>query len=247
MALTFKGRVALVTGATRGIGRALAIGLAGAGAHVIAVGRTTGALEELDDEIVAAGGSATLAPLDLKDGEGIDRLGKAVLERWGRLDVLIANAGILGVITPLAHMEEKTFTDVMAVNVTANWRLIRALDPALRAAEAGRVAVLSSSAAWRMRPYWGAYAVSKAAVEVLARTYAEETRTTSPVVVTLVNPGATRTRMRAAAMPGEDPASVKTPESIVPEILALCAPDWRETGKLWDCTSGRVLAHHEPS
>jgi NAD(P)-dependent dehydrogenase (short-subunit alcohol dehydrogenase family) len=227
------GRIALVTGASRGIGQATALALARAGAHVVALARTVGGLEELDDAIRAAGGAATLVPLDLKDTPGIARLAAALNERYGRLDVLIGNAGILGPLSPLGHVEPKAWDDVLAINVTANWHLFRALDPLLRAASAGRVVFLTSGITAHPRAYWGPYAVSKAALDALARTYAAETATTN-VRVNLFNPGATRTRMRATAMPGEDPMTLKTAEPVAEEILALCLPDVAETGKLYD-------------
>ena len=176
MAKPLQDRIALVTGASRGIGRAAALAFAEAGAHVVAVARTRGALEELDDEIRARGGDpATLVPLDLKDMEALDRLGAALHERWGKLDVLFGNAGILGDLTPLGHVDPKTWDTLMAVNVTANWRLIRSLDPLLRASDAGRAIFVSSGAAHKCTAYWGPYSVSKAALEALARTYAAET------------------------------------------------------------------------
>jgi NAD(P)-dependent dehydrogenase (short-subunit alcohol dehydrogenase family) len=225
------GRIALVTGASRGIGKATALALARAGAHVVALARTVGGLEELDDAIRAGGGTATLVPLDLKDTPGIMRLATALNERYGRLDVLVGNAGILGPLSPLGHVEPKAWDDVMAINVSANWHLIRALDPLLRAAPAGRVVFLTTGN--NARAYWGPYKVSKAALDALARTYAAETATTN-VRVNLFNPGATRTRMRAAAMPGEDPATLKTAEPVAEQIVALCLPDMAETGKVYD-------------
>ena len=168
------GRVALVTGASRGIGYFVARALAGAGAHVVAVARTVGGLEELDDDIKAAGGEATLVPIDLSDMAGIDRIGGAIHERWGKLDILVANAGILGVISPVGHIEAKVFEKVMLTNVTATWRLIRSVEPLLLKSDAGRALILSSGAAHRCRPFWGAYSASKAAVEALARTWAAE-------------------------------------------------------------------------
>jgi NAD(P)-dependent dehydrogenase (short-subunit alcohol dehydrogenase family) len=230
------GNIALVTGASRGLGRAVALELARAGTHVIALARTQGALEELDDAIHAAGSEATLVPCDLKDFEALDRLGAAIYERWGRLDILIANGGILGPLTPLAHIAPKQWEEVFAVNVTANWRLVRSLDLPLRRAEAGRVIFISSSAghAAELKPYWGSYAISKAALDALARTYAAETRNISSIKVMIVDPGPMRTRMRAQAMPGKDPMSLKTPEEIAPRILPLCLPEWQETGKLYD-------------
>jgi NAD(P)-dependent dehydrogenase (short-subunit alcohol dehydrogenase family) len=235
------GRTALVTGASRGIGRAAALALAEAGAHVIAVARTAGGLEELDDAIKAKGGAATLVPLDLKDYAGIDRLGAAIYERWGRLDMLFANAGILGTITPLAHLEPKVWDEAMAVNVTANWRLIRSLDPLLRASDAGRVLIMGSAAADLCRPFWGAYSVSKAAVEALAKTYAGELRQTN-VRVNLFYPGPTRTRMRALAMPGENPDTLKPPEALAADVVRMLSPEFSETGTLFDFPSRKTEA-----
>jgi NAD(P)-dependent dehydrogenase (short-subunit alcohol dehydrogenase family) len=247
MAKPLQDRIALVTGASRGIGRAAALGFAEAGAHVVAVARTQGALEELDDEIRARGGDpATLVPLDLKDMEALDRLGAALHERWGKLDVLFGNAGILGDLTPLGHVDPKTWDTLMAVNVTANWRLIRSLDPLLRASDAGRAIFVSSGAAHKCTAYWGPYSVSKAALEALARTYAAETVET-PVRVMLVNPGPLRTRMRASAMPGEDPETLRTPDDLAPHIVRLASPNWSETGKLYDFPTDRVLAFQPPA
>ncbi|MCS0493643.1 SDR family NAD(P)-dependent oxidoreductase [Ancylobacter sp. MQZ15Z-1] len=229
-----EGSYALVTGATRGIGRAVALALAGAGAHVVAVGRTAGALEELDDAIVAAGSTATLVPLDLKDGPGIDRLGGALFERFGRLDVFVGNAGVLGPMTPLAQVEPKEWDDAIAVNLTANWRLVRSLDPLLRLSTAGRAVLVSSGAAHKARAFWGTYAVTKAGVEVLARTWAAEVANISPLAVNLVNPGPIRTRMRAKAFPSEDPQTLPTPEELASAILPLCLPSFNETGRLYD-------------
>jgi len=216
-------RIALVTGASRGIGYASALALAKAGAHIVALARTVGGLEELDDAIKALGGSATLVPLDLKDYAGIDRLGLALHERFGRLDVLVGNAGILGALSPLDHVEAKAWDEVMAVNVTANWRLIRALDRLLRSSDAGRVVFVSSGVAALALAYWGPYAVSKAALEALARTYAAETATTN-LRVNLFTPGPIRTRMRAQAFPGEDPTTLETPDRPAEKIVDLCLP-----------------------
>ena len=241
-------RVVLVTGASRGIGRAAALALAGQGAHVIALARTQGALEALDDEIRAAGGAATLVPLDLADHDALDRLGGSIYERWGRLDGLVGNAGLLGPISPLPHVSPKQFNDVFAVNVTANFRLIRSLDPLLRAAPAGRAVFITSGVASRAatRAYWGLYASSKAALDLLARSYAAETVKTA-VKVMLVNPGPLRTRMRAAAMPGEDPMTLSTPEDLAPKLLKLLAPEWSESGKLYDFPNDKVLAFRDPA
>jgi NAD(P)-dependent dehydrogenase (short-subunit alcohol dehydrogenase family) len=245
-------RVALVTGASRGVGRAAALALAAAGFHIVALARTQGGLEELDDEIRAirpgVEGGATLVPCDIKDFAAIDRLGEALYRRWGRLDALVGNAGVLGPLTPLHHVEPRQWDDVMQVNVTANWRLIRSLDPLLRRSAAGRVVFVTSGAAHRaeLRAYWGPYAVSKAALDALARTYAAETATTSQIRVMLVNPGPLRTRMRAAAMPGEDPLTLRPPEDLAPKILAICSAEWRETGKLYDFPTDRVLSFQAP-
>lgn len=243
---SLNGRIAVVTGASRGIGRAAALAFAQAGAHVVALARTQGALEELDDEIRDAGGSATLVPVDLKDVDALDRLGAGLNERYGRLDILFGNAGLLGGLTPLGHIDPKAWDEVMAVNVTANWRLIRALDPLLRASDAGRAIFVTSGAAHKCTAYWGVYSVSKAALEALARTYAAETATT-PVKVMLVNPGPLRTRMRASAMPGEDPATLRTPDDLAPHILRMAEPGWSESGAIYDFPQGRVLTPGMPA
>jgi NAD(P)-dependent dehydrogenase (short-subunit alcohol dehydrogenase family) len=231
MTATHSGRIALVTGASRGIGRAAALALAGAGAHVILVSRTVGGLEEVDDEIQKAGGSATLVPLDLKDFPALDRLGASLFERWGRLDAFLGNAGVLGTLTPLSHLEPKHFQELVDVNVTANWRLLRSLDPLLRASEAGRVLFVSSGAARKHTPFWGGYAMSKAALESIALTYAAECETTK-VRVNLFNPGPLRTKMRAKAFPGEDPQSLRPPEAAVPQILELLSAQCTMNGEL---------------
>ncbi|HKD24074.1 MAG TPA: SDR family NAD(P)-dependent oxidoreductase [Rhizomicrobium sp.] len=228
---THSGRIALVTGASRGIGRAAAVALAGAGAHVILVSRTVGGLEEVDDEIQKAGGSATLVPLDLKDFPALDRLGASLFERWGRLDAFLGNAGVLGTLTPLSHLEPKHFQELVDVNVTANWRLLRSLDPLLRASDAGRVLFVSSGAARKHTPFWGGYAMSKAALESIALTYAAECEPTK-VRVNLFNPGPVRTKMRAKAFPGEDPQSLRPPEAAVPTILDLLSPECTKNGEL---------------
>ena len=241
-----KGRIALVTGASRGIGYHLAKGLAAAGAHVIAVARTQGGLEELDDDIRAAGGEATLVPLDLTDMAGIDRLGGAIHERWGKLDVMIANAAVLGVIAPIGHVEAKVFERVMTVNVTATWRLIRTVDPLLRLSDAGRAVLMSSSLASTCKAFWAPYAASKAAVEALGRSWANETLN-SPLRVNMADPGAVRTAMRAQAVPGEDPLTLPHPSDIAAKLLALADPALTETGKLYDIRSGRFLDFNRPS
>ncbi|NLH82420.1 MAG: SDR family NAD(P)-dependent oxidoreductase [Phyllobacteriaceae bacterium] len=226
-------RIALVTGASRGIGYTLAKELARAGAHVVAVARTQGALEELDDEIRTLGGSATLVPLDLTDLEGIDRLGGALWERFGRLDVLIGNAGILGPVGPLSHAGPKDFEKVIAVNIVANWRLVRSMEPLLKLAPAGRAVFLTSGAARRIRPFWGPYAMSKAALEAMVATWAMELEIT-PVKVNLINPGPLRTKMRAQAMPGEDAETLDRPIVLVPKLMELVSPALEISGRVWD-------------
>ncbi len=235
--LEYSGRVAVITGASRGIGRAVALSLAARGAHVVAVARTAAALEELDDAIVGAGGTRPLlVPLDVTDFDAIDRLGAVLYERFGRVDVLVGNAGILGPLSPLGHIEVKDWDKVMAVNVTANWRLIRSLDVLLRRSDAGRALFVTSGAAQKTRAYWGPYSVSKAALEALVKTYAHETLQTQ-VTVNLLNPGPLRTRMRAAAMPGEDPETLKTPEELAPYVADMLTRGNQRTGQIFDFPS----------
>jgi NAD(P)-dependent dehydrogenase (short-subunit alcohol dehydrogenase family) len=238
-------RIAVVTGASRGIGRAAALALADAGAHVVALARTQGALEELDDAIRERGSTATLVPVNLKDFDALDRLGAAIHERWGKLDVLLGNAGILGELAPITHVDQPVWDEVMAVNVTANYRLIRSLDPLLRASDAGRAIFVSSASAHKCTAYWGPYSISKAALEALVRTYAAETVTT-PVKAMLLNPGPLRTAMRRNAMPGEDPMTLKTPEDLAPHIVTLALPSWTETGKIYDFPKDKVLSPQSP-
>jgi NAD(P)-dependent dehydrogenase (short-subunit alcohol dehydrogenase family) len=244
-----EGRIAVVTGASRGIGRATALALAAAGAHVVALARTQGALETLDDEIKGLGGSATLAPCSLKDFAALDRLGTALFQRWGKLDIFVGNGGVLGPLTPLAQVTPKDWDDIVAVNVTANLRLIRALDLLLKKSDAGRVVLMTSGAAHRadMKPFWGPYAITKGAVDTIVRTYAAETCNVSAIRVMAVNPGPLRTRMRAQAMPGEDPLTLKTPEDLAPKIVRLCLPSWPQTGKLYDFPSDSVLSFTAPA
>ena len=224
-------RIALVTGASRGIGRAAAFALAKAEHHVILSARTMGALEEVDDEIKEAGGSASILPLDLAAGEKIDALGPTLYERFQRLDVLVACGGVLGRLTPLTHLPEDVWDSVLAINLTANWRLIRTLDPLLRQSDAGRAVFVTSRAATKIRAYWGPYAVSKAALDALVKTYAAEVETTA-VRVNLLEPGATRTRMRAQAYPGEDASTVKPPENVALYVVELASPDCTRNGEI---------------
>jgi len=230
------GRIALITGASRGIGRAAALAFAREGAHVIAVARTEGGLEELDDEIRAQGDAATLVPADLRDFDAIDRLGASLYERWGKLDILLGNAGILGTLTPLGHLEPQIWQQVMEINVTANWRLIRSLDPLLQKSDAGRAVFMTSGAAVSCRAFWGAYSVSKAALDALVKTYAAENQETA-VCATLFNPGPVRTAMRAAAMPGEDPETLPDPAQVADAIVPLVAADCAENGRVYDFPS----------
>jgi NAD(P)-dependent dehydrogenase (short-subunit alcohol dehydrogenase family) len=231
MGSLLEGRIALVTGASRGIGRAAASALATAGAHVILVARTVGGLEDLDDEIQKAGGHATLVPLDLKDFPALDRLGALIYERWGRLDAFLGNAAVLGPVTPLSHVEPKHFQELVDVNVTANWRLIRSLDPLLRQSDAGRVVFVTSGAARHHMPFWGGYSMSKAALESLALTYAAECTGTN-VKVNLLSPGALRTVMRARAFPGEDPQTLETPDAVASLIVEMLSPACARSGEL---------------
>ena len=245
MTVDLKGRIALVTGASRGIGYFTALELAKAGAHVIACARTVGGLEELDDAIKAVGGSATLVPFDLADMNAIDALGASINERWGKLDILVANAGVLGVISPLGHVEAKVFDKVMTINVTATWRLMRSVEPLLAKSDQGRALILSSGAAHKCKPFWGPYSASKAAVEALARTWAGETQRL-PLRVVSVDPGATRTAMRAQAVPGEDPSTVPHPSEVAARLLPLCGPDLTETGKLFIVRENKLVDYRLP-
>jgi NAD(P)-dependent dehydrogenase (short-subunit alcohol dehydrogenase family) len=232
MAGRLQDRVALVTGASRGLGKSVALALAKEGAHIIAMARTEGGLVELDDEIKAIGGTATLVPADIKDFDAIDRLGAAIFERWKKLDILIGNAGILGKLTPMAHLEPKTFDETMAVNVTANYRLIRSLDPLLRQSDAGRVVFVTSGLAFKCWAYWGAYSISKAALEAMGKTYAAETATTA-LRVNCFSPGATRTKMRATAMPGEDPETLPHPDEVAAQMVAMCEPSFDDNAAVY--------------
>jgi NAD(P)-dependent dehydrogenase (short-subunit alcohol dehydrogenase family) len=227
-----EGKVALVTGASRGLGYAAALHLAKDGAHIIATARTRGGLEELDDAVKAVGSSATLVPMNLNDFDAIDRLGAAIFERWKKLDILVGNAGTLGKLTPLAHIDPKVWDDAMATNLTANYRLIRSMDTLLQAAPAGRAIFVTSGLAQKCFPYWGAYSVGKAALEALVRTYAGEVATTN-LRVNCFSPGATRTKMRATAMPGEDPETLPTPDEVSAQMVAMCLPEFADNGGVW--------------
>lgn len=237
--MMLEGKVAVVTGASRGIGKATALALAKEGAHIIAVARTVGALEALDDDIKAvSGNAATLVPLDITDFDALDRLGGVIMEKYGKLDILIANAGFLGDITPVSHLKPKTFDKLMNINVTANYRLIRSLDPLLRAADHGRAVFMgSSNVARNPRHFWGGYATSKAALECLVKTYAQEIER-SNLRVNILNPGPIRTAMRAKAAPGEDASKLDTPEDLMPLMMQLCSPEFNDNGivadyKMW--------------
>ena len=227
------GRIALITGASRGIGAAVAKRFAMEGAHVILIARTIGGLEEVDDAIKANSGQATLVPCDLTDFEALDTLGPSLLERFNKLDVFVGNAGALGEMTPLSHYDAKAWHEVFDVNVHANWRLIRTLEPLLRRSDAGRAILVTSGAAANPRAFWGAYAVTKAAMETLAKVWASELENTD-VRVNILNPGATRTGMRAAAFPGEDPLTLKTPEDLTDKFVEMASPAWTRHGEIID-------------
>lgn len=224
-------RVALITGASRGIGAAVAVRFAAEGAHVVLVARTVGGLEEVDDQVQKAGGRATLVPMDLADYAKIDQMAAALHQRFTRLDVLVANAGILGTLSPMGHIDPKEWERVIAVNLTANWRLIRAMDPLLRMSDSGRAIFVTSGVARGVFPYWGAYAASKAALEHMVKTWAGEISKTA-VRVNLLDPGIVRTRMRAQAFPGEDPQKLRPPEAITDAFVALAAEDCTRHGEL---------------
>jgi NAD(P)-dependent dehydrogenase (short-subunit alcohol dehydrogenase family) len=222
---SLSGRIALVTGASRGIGAATAEALAVTGAHVILVARTPSALEEVEDRIHAAGGTATIAPLDLTEGESIGKLAGAVAERWQKLDILVLNAAMLGSLTPVQDIDPKEFSRLLSLNLLANQALIAAFDPLLKRAERADIVALTSSVGSEPRAFWGAYGSSKAALETLLGAYADETEYTGRVRVHIVDPGATRTRMRALAFPGEEPNSVKPPEVVARNIVDRLAAD----------------------
>lgn len=239
MAGRLRDRIALITGASRGIGAAIARAYAREGAHIIAVARTVGGLEELDDAIEADGGSATLVPLDLTEPDTIEQLGANIFERWGRLDILVGNAAILGQLSPVGHIEPQTWQRGFDLNVTANWRLLRSLDPLLRQSDAGRAIFMTSGVTRTLPAYWATYSASKAALEALVMTYAREIEKTA-IRANLVNPGPTRTQMRAAAFPGEDPETLPTPEHLTDILVRLAESDFTGNG-LW------VAADTEPA
>ena len=226
-----KDRIALVTGASRGIGRATALALAREGAHVIATARTVGGLEELDDQIKALGGSATLVPMDLRDGPAFPHLAGSIAERWRKLDGIVGNAGVLGTLTPVHQIDPKTWIEAVDVNVNANLRLIQFMDPILKASDAGRALFVTSGAAQNIRPYWGTYSATKAALDVLVKTYAQECQTTR-VRVNLFSPGPVRTLMRAKAFPGEDPMTLPTPDDVALQIVELVLPTESRNGEI---------------
>ncbi len=226
-----KDRLAVITGASRGIGRAVALGFAAEGAHVILVARTVGGLEEVDDEIRKVGGKATLVPLDLTDFDAIDRLGATIYERWGKLDILVGNAGTLGVLTPVSHLEVKAWDKLVATNITSNWRLMRSFEPLLKRSDAGRAIFVTSGSAHKAKPFWGGYAMSKAALEALAKTWAAECANTN-LRVNLLSPGPVRTAMRKQAMPGEDPSTLTKPADLVPLFIELALPTCTRNGEI---------------
>src|ERR1700760_586739 len=246
MSKSLTNRIALVTGASRGIGYATARALAKQGAHIIAVARTQGGLEELDDEIRKDSGSATLVPLNLTDFDGIARLGAALNDRHGKLDILVGNAGVSGPSSPLGHIEMKPWNDVLAINVSANFQLVRCMEPLLRKSDAGRAVFVTSGAANKASAYLGPYAASKAALETLARVWAQETAST-PLRINLFNPGPIRTRMRATVFPGEDPMTLATPERVAEFIVPMCLPSWNETGKCYDYKTRALLDFRSPA
>lgn len=240
------GKIALVTGASRGLGRAVSLALAREGAHVIISGRTTGALEELDDEIAKIGGTATILALDLTKGDKLDQLGPSLYQRWQHLDIFVANAAILGPLSPLSHVTADAWSSVIDTNLTANWRLIRTLDPLLHKAAGARVIFVTSRAAHGKNAYWGPYAVAKAGLEALAATYAAESENT-PIRIATLDPGGIRTGMRSKAFPGEDPMTLPTPEDVAPLVIELALPSSQINGAVvryreWVKSGGKLQA-----
>lgn len=236
------GRVALITGASRGIGRAVAKHFAEHGAHVVVTARSQGALEILDDELREFGSQATLVPCDLTDFDMIDKIGAELQNRFQKLDILVGNAGILGKLAPMAEITPQDWQRVLNINLTTNWRLIRALTPLLQASDAGRAIFVSSSVGHQARAGWSSYAVSKAALEMTAGIYAEECKT-SNVLVNMINPGGTRTAMRADAMPKENPEDVKSPETINHLFLELASPAYTKTGQMIEAEQELAMGH----
>ncbi|NOZ41605.1 MAG: SDR family NAD(P)-dependent oxidoreductase, partial [Alphaproteobacteria bacterium] len=232
MTKRLKDKIALVTGATRGIGAGVVRALAREGAYIIMVGRTTGALEEMDDVVHELGAEATLVPMDLTDSKAIDRLGGHVAEKWGRLDILIGNAGILGPISPVGHIPPKDWDQLLAVNLTANYRLIRSFDPLLKAADAGRMVFVTSTVGEDCRAYWGGYGCTKAALNCMVKSYALEIANISNARANILNPGPIRTQMRAAAAPGEDRDSLDTPDDVAPLFVKMCLPEFQQNGTI---------------
>jgi NAD(P)-dependent dehydrogenase (short-subunit alcohol dehydrogenase family) len=224
------GRLALITGASRGLGRAIAVKFAEEGADLVLVARTVGALEELDDQIKALGRNATLVPLDITDYDALDRMGQALYDRFKKLDVLVGNAAMLGILSPLAHVDPKIWKSTLDLNLTANWRLLRSMDPLLRSSDSGRAIFVTSGITQRTVPYWGPYTIAKAALESMVRMYAAEVAHTS-VRANLVNPGPMRTAMRAEAFPGEDPQSVPAPEELAEAFVPLAEASCQLNGE----------------
>lgn len=241
----FKNKTALVTGASRGIGKALALALAERGAHVLALARNKQKLEELDDLIKSKKGRSTLIPCDLRQQNTIEELSHLIEQRWGKLDILVINAAILGPLTPIIDLDEQELYNVFAINSFASWRLMRAFNTLLQKAAAGRALVLSSSVAHKIKPYWAAYGASKAALEIFARSWAEEVKH-SNLRINIVNPGGTRTDMRAQAMPGEDPLTLPSAEEIAEKILPLLSEDFLETGQLYDYRQNSLMEYIIP-
>ena len=233
------GKVAVVTGASRGIGYEFAKVLAGQGAHIIAVARTSGGLEELDDEINSLGSSATLVPVNLRDFPAIDRLGAAIHERWGKLDILVGNAGMLGGLSPLGHYKPQVFQDVLALNLTANWRLIRSLDPLLKQAEFARAVFLTSGAARTCNAYWGPYAASKAGLDAMIKVYARECQITS-IRANLLSPGLVASNMQAEAFPGKNPEELTSPAEVAAAALPMCLQSNEANGEIFQYEDGKV-------
>ena len=231
--LILKDKLVLITGASRGIGRAVAVAAVNAGAEIIITGRTIGALEELDDEIKSANGKATIVEMDMADYSAMPRLANAIKERWGRLDGLVANAAMLGPLTPLSHLDNKIWDETISVNLTAQWHLIRAMEPLLITADAGRAVLVSSGVAQGAAPFWGPYAISKAGLEAMGRVWASETEQTN-LKINMISPGSTATGMRASAFPGEDPLSLPTPDAIAPAFLTLLSPQCTDHGQRFE-------------